>query len=127
MVQVCCARGWDLELERGPDWLFVRPRPADVAGDGLDLAEQIWSLIEQSFAHRLVLELDGIDRLNSELIGQLICLQKRVHSHDGMLRICGLSEHNQEVLEVSRLGGYLPCYRDREAAVMGHWQPRQPR
>jgi anti-anti-sigma factor len=91
------------------------------------LAEQVWSLIEQSFTHRLVLEMEKVPFLTSHLIGQLVCLQKRLHGHDGMLRISGLSARNQEVLETCRLGGCLPCYRDRESAVMGHWHPLQPR
>ena len=52
------------------------------------------------------------------MIGQLIMLARRVHAHDGLLRICGLSEHNHEVLSAARLGTYLPNYRDRSEAVM---------
>jgi len=128
MVQVFSARGWELEVQRGPDWLFVRPCPgADATGDPVEFAEQVWSLVEQSFTHRLVLELENVQFLTSHLIGQLVYLQKRLHGHDGILRISGLSDRNQEVLEICRLGGCLPCYRDRESAVMGHWQPQQPR
>jgi len=128
MVQIPCACGWELEVDRGPDWLFIRPRcAAHAPHDALEFSEQVWTLVEQSFTHRLVLELNDIELLTSHLIGQLVFLQKRLHSHDGILRICGLSAANQEVIELCRLGGFLPCYRDREAAVMGHWHPAQPR
>jgi anti-anti-sigma factor len=90
-------------------------------------AEQVWSLLEQQFTHRLVLEMGEVDRLDSELIGQLVWLYKRIHTHDGMMRICGLSPLAQEVLETCRLGGHFPHYDSREDAVMGHAQPRQPR
>lgn len=128
MVQVSLARGWDLDVERGPDWLFVCPRrAADGAASERPLAEQIWSLLEQNFSHRLVLELGDIGPLTSELIGQLAWLETRLRSHDGMLRMCGLSSENYEVLERCRSAGRLPLFRDREEAVMGRTRPGQPR
>ncbi len=133
MVQVLCARGWDLQIERGPDWLFVRPhRPSGNSfvapvPETSDLAEQVWAVLEQNFTHRLVLELDDIGHLNSHLIGQLVWLYKRIHTHDGTLRICGLSSRNEEVLRVSRLDGRFPLFETREDAVMGFARPAQPR
>ena len=128
MVQVLCARGWDLQIERGPDWLFVRPhRPAGNALETPDLAEQVWTLLEQNFTHRLVLELDDIGHLNSHLVGQLVWLYKRIRTHDGTLRICGLSSRNEEVLRLCRLDGRFPLFETREDAVMGYSRPAQPR
>lgn len=127
MAQAIVGSGWDFEVERGPDWLFVRPRRAGgVMQDASTFAEQIWSMLEQQFTHRLVLEMGAIDYLDSQLIGQLIWLYKRIHTHDGMMRVCELSDGNEEVLHVSRLGGWFPSYRSREDAVMGV-MPRHPR
>jgi anti-anti-sigma factor len=128
MVQVTRARGWDLDVERGPDSLFVHPyRLEDDATLAPALAEQIWALLEQNLTHRLVLELNDIGHLNSHLIGELVWLHKRIHSHDGMMRICGLSSNNEKVLEQCHLSGYLPHFRNREEAVMGQPRPKQPR
>jgi anti-sigma B factor antagonist len=128
MVQVPCAHGWDLEVERGPDWLFVRPHPpGGVATDSPSLAEQVWSMLEQSMVHRLVMELGDIDRLDNHLIEQLEWLHKRIQSHDGMMRICGLSSSNEELLDDYPLAGHFPHYRDREEAVMGQALPTKPR
>lgn len=128
MVQLSLARGWELDVERGPDWLFVRPRRLETsAASAIPLAEQIWSLLEQNFSHRLVLELDDIQQLNSHLIGQLMWLQRRIHSHDGLLRICGLSKANAELLDRCGLASHLAHSRNREEAIMGHARPTQPR
>jgi anti-anti-sigma factor len=125
MVHV--AQGWDLDVQRGPDWLFVRPQcPTHDAVDDPQLAAQIWALLEQNFTHRLVLELDRLELLQSHLIGQLIWLYKRIHSQGGMMRICGLSRERWEVLRISQLQDRFPYYADRESAVMGH-RPSQPR
>ncbi len=128
MVQVTPARGWDLVVERGPDWLFVQPRcSGEATGGERDLAEQVWSLLEQNRTYRLVLELDAIDCLLPELIDKLASLQKRIHAHDGTLRICGLSDKNARLLQDSVRSSLLPHFCDRESAVMGHARPRQPR
>jgi len=120
--------GWDFEVERGPDWLFVRPRrmPAGKAHVAT-FAEQVWALLEQQFAHRLVLELGEVDRFSSELVGQLIWLHKQIHAHDGLMRVCELTDAHDDVLEACQLGGHFPRYHSREDAVMGHARPRKAR
>ncbi len=128
MVQVSLARGWNLDIERGPDWLFVRPRRRGImASKTPPLAEHVWFLLEQNFTYRLVLEMSDIDRLDSYLIGQLAWLQKQIQAHEGMIRICGLSSGNQEILQASKLDSHFAPFRDREEAVMGQSRPKQPR
>jgi anti-anti-sigma factor len=125
MVQI--AEGWELDVERGPDWLFVRPHyVSPQATDTPPLAEQIWSILEQNFTNRLVLELDQLPFLHSYLIGQLVWLHKRIHTQGGIMRISGLSTPNQEVLRICQLDGRFPQYPNREDAVMGY-RPTQPR
>jgi anti-anti-sigma factor len=129
MAQASLAHcGWDFEVERGPDWLFVRPRlQSSSAADSRDFAEQVWALLEQHLTHRLVLELGGVELIDSSLVGQLVRLYKRIHSHEGMMRVCELSPTNESVLRACRLDGHFPQYRNREDAVMGNSQPRHPR
>ena len=109
-----------LELEvvdRGPDWLFVRLHPDYQHLD--DIADRLWSLLNQHLIHRLVLEMNEVDFLPSLLIGQLVMLQKRVLQHDGTLRLCGLSPACIEALHLCRLDQALPNFECREAAVRG--------
>jgi anti-anti-sigma factor len=122
------APGCTFDVERGPDWLLVRVRNLDWAElETLPLAEQLWSLLEQHFTYRLVLELDEVRLLNSYLIGQLIQLFQRIEEHDGVLRLCGLSPDNCEVLHACRLDEQLLPYQDRREAVTGGQHPGQPR
>jgi len=121
------APGWTMVVERGPDWLFVR-----LAGPGSDnleesvLLETLWSLLEQHFTYRLVLELNDIPLLGRETVDQLLLLQDKVDSQDGLLRMCGLSDENFETLCASRAEVHFPRYHNREEAVMGY-QPNRPR
>jgi len=125
---VVLSPGWTLDVERGPDWLIVTLH----TGDGAEwtcppLAETVWELCGRHFTYRVVLDLASLTVLPTALIGQLVRLQKRICTHDGVLRLCGLSEHNREVLHSCRLDGYLPEFHDRGEAVMGTFVPAKPR
>lgn len=121
------APSWTTDVERGPNWLFLRVHaPEKKAGDSNDLADVVWHTMQQHLASRVVLEMDELKMLNSRLIGQLVLLQKRICTKGGTLRVCGLSEASQEALHSTRLDSQLPCYRDRTDALMGT-RPGHPR
>jgi anti-anti-sigma factor len=117
-----------LEVERGPEWLLVRVRQLErpLAGSA-PLAEQLWGLLQQHFTYRLVLELDQIPVLDSQLIGQLILLSKRLEDRDGVLRLCGLTPYNRRVLHQCALEDRFPAFDSRHEAVLGDSDPRLPR
>ena len=120
--------GWQLDVDRGPNWLFVKVRrPKEPTWDTPRLAERVWALLQEHFADRLILDLDEIGFVTSSFLGQLILLYKRIASHGGMMRLCGLSSQAQEVLHCCHLDQRFSCYPNREEAVMGSWHPRQPR
>ncbi len=129
-MSVIDLQGWTVDVDRGPEWLFLRLHPPH---DGLgaseteDFANPVWHAMQQHFAKRVVLEMDLIPRLHSRLIGQLVLLHKRISAADGCLRICGLSAANEAALYATRLSKQLPCYRDRGEAVMPPHRPTQPR
>ena len=118
-MSVMLVDGWEMELDRGPDWLFVRLVPPANLAVAPNLAQRLWEVMENQFTYRMLLELDGVQILNSHLLGELLQLSKRVESRGGMLRICGLNGGNHDTLRVSRLNTLFACYRDRGAAVMG--------
>ena len=119
--------GWRADLDRGPEWLFVRLHSCPESLNNANLAGAIWELLETEFTKRVVLELDELPVLPSHLIGEIVRLHKRVQSRGGMMRLCGLSDANQEVLRINRLAERFPQYRTRYEAVMGGYRPRQPR
>jgi len=114
------ASGWQYDLERGPECLFVRLRSDDPNADAEPpLAQQLWSVLDEHLTYRLVLELDQIELLHSFLIGQLLLLGRRLHAQGGMLRLCGLSAHNRLALAALQLEDQLPTYKNRFDAVVG--------
>ena len=114
------ASGWQYDLERGPECLFVRLRADEQHADTEPpLAGQLWSALEEHMIYRLVLELDQIDLLHSYVIGQLLLLGRRLHAQGGMLRLCGLSAHNRLAIAALQLEDHLPTYNNRFDAVVG--------
>src|SRR5687767_3381052 len=118
---------WKMDLDRGPDWLFVRLRPP-IQGDceEIPLAEMISKKLDPSFCNRLVLELDNVKLLRSWMIDELLRLHKRLENQGGTLRLCGLSKVNEEALRACQLLNHFPPYANRHDAVMGQ-RPQQPR
>ena len=114
------APGWELNVERGPDWLWVRiGRPEPYCVDTPPLAEEVWAQLERHFVYRLVLELDDLESLDSYLIGQLVVLDKRIREHGGLLRLTGVSSFNREALRMHGLNGRFSIYGDLTDALMG--------
>lgn len=118
--------GWELEVDRGPDCLLVKVRkPRRSAGSLIPLDEALWSILEQHFIYRLVLELDQIKSLNDEILDQLLALHDRISARGGLMRICGLTPQNCRLLR--QLDDRLVAYHDPEEAMMGTLTPRRPR
>jgi anti-anti-sigma regulatory factor len=120
MSTLLATTDWELEAEQGPDWLFVRLHaPLHDEGSGGHLAEEICHMMQQQFTRRVVLELNEIVKLNHSLIEELLDLQQRVCDQGGTLRVCGLSDHLQEVLGTYPLIQRFCIYHNREEAIMG--------
>lgn len=121
------AAGWRMDVERGPEWLFVRLHaPHDSGGDASGLAESVWGLMQQHFCQRIVLEMQDVPFLFSSLIGQLVMLNKRVHASGGLLRVAGFTPAARDVLAIARLDTCFPEYANREEAMLGY-RPMKPR
>lgn len=113
--------GLELNVDRGPNWLFVKLRSrGDAPGTVSQFADKLWSISTRHFIYRLVVELDDLEEMPSGMLGQLVLLQERLAQCGGALRICGLSPECEYILHTSHLDSALPNHRTREAAVMGN-------
>jgi anti-anti-sigma factor len=109
---------WDLDLQRGPDCLLIKVMdPIEEGADPAELSDRIWSLLEQQFTYRVVIDLAEIDHLGSHMVGQLVHLAQQVAAHGGLMRLCGLSSWDQESLRRCGLNSVLPAYPHREDAI----------
>jgi anti-anti-sigma regulatory factor len=120
-VPVHVVDGLEMDVDRGPNWLFVklRAKEKDPLNEVPQIAEKLWSISTRHFIYRLVLELEELEELPSGMMTQLVELQKRLAQCGGALRICGLSPECEESLHSFQLDCALPNHPSREKAVMG--------
>lgn len=116
---------WRCDVERGPGCLFIRLHAPSDTPENPTLAEDIWEQLSKHFTYRVVLDMENVPTLRSQLIGQLLSLREMLKGHDGMLRLCGLSANCQRILRKTNLDERLSFYPSREDALLG--RPAQPR
>jgi hypothetical protein len=127
-MMVDLAPGWKTELDRGPDWLFVKLLGPDSDGaDASGIAESIYLLMHQEFVRRLVLELDELLSLPQDLVDELFVLREMIDGEGGMLRLCGLHYDHRDALAERDFCHRFTPFRNREEAVLGFYRPNRPR
>ncbi len=113
-------RDWQLCVERGPNWLFVKVKGGGVkVSDMPPLSGRLRSLLEQNLTNRIVLELDRILIPCGYMVRQLEQLDHWIRDRNGVLRLCGLRARYAKALRRHGLGVHLAFYRDRKEAVFG--------
>lgn len=118
----------ELEIERGPNWLFVRVHSYHAGSDTpMSLASRVSAALEQHLVNRVVLELGDAAISCEQLIEELMVLDNWVQHRHGVLRVCGLPGRTSYRLHRSTLAQHFPIYHDREEAVWGGARVDQPR
>ena len=102
-------------------------RSEEEAPDDLGLADRIWSLLQEHFTNRLVLDLTEIQVLDGNLPEELRRLEALIDDANGVIRVCGLSKSNQDIYRQMPRESRLPVYRDPTDAVFCSWRPPRPR
>lgn len=91
--------GYQISVNRGPNWLFLQLKACPSAGVA-SLGEQLWSVVSKHFVYRVVLEFGpSVESLTDEVIAQLDAFRQQLESHEGALRVCGLSKKCTDRLE----------------------------
>lgn len=64
----------------------------------------------------LVLDLSGVEFLDSTGLGVVVGVLKRVRTHGGELAIAGAENHVRKVFEITRISDVLPMYETVDEA-----------
>ncbi|MCA9985676.1 MAG: STAS domain-containing protein [Anaerolineales bacterium] len=104
----------------------VRKLPADasiidIRGDITGQAEEIlmtaYGLASQGGTKTIILNFEALDYMNSSGIGLLVTMLIRVQRQKQRLLAFGLSEHYQQIFELTRLNEAIAIYDDETAAI----------
>ena len=95
----------------------------DVEGDVTAASESVlMSAYEKAImqgARRLVLNFGGLEYMNSGGIGMLVTLLVRANRQHKELAAYGLSDHYQEIFELTRLDEAITIYDSEQTALTG--------
>jgi anti-sigma B factor antagonist len=93
----------------------------DVKGELTAFAEgvlmQAYSQASDGRIHAIVLNFEGLQYMNSSGIGLLVTLLIRVNREKQRLLTYGLSEHYQNIFQITRLDDAISIYDSEEEAV----------
>ncbi|MDR3092257.1 MAG: anti-sigma factor antagonist [Clostridiales bacterium] len=81
------------------------------------LRERIDGEIMRSLPSRLILDLSGVDFMDSSGVGLLIGRYKRLSEIGGRLLVCGLSPSLRVLFDMAGLGKIITAYDSLEQAV----------
>jgi anti-anti-sigma factor len=75
----------------------------------------------------VVLDFAGTDLFGSSALGLFIRLDKRVKTRHGRMALCNLSEHQREILQVTKLDRLWPVHANRAEALRAvrGWEEEQ--
>jgi anti-sigma B factor antagonist len=80
------------------------------------LHEAIAGLLRQG-RKRIVLNLSGLEYLDSSGVGQLVRIYLMVVKADGEMRAVGLTPRIEEIMKITKLSGVFPEFPDEEEAL----------
>ena len=103
----------------------VRHQPAvaiiDMQGDidafGEQELNQAYSEGETSDPKTIILNFSAVDYINSTGIALIVGLLARARKSHRRLLVYGLSEHFQEIFQITRLADFMTVFQDEESAL----------
>jgi anti-anti-sigma factor len=93
----------------------------DLRGEINGLAEQqlneAYSLAEAEQPENILLNFSQVDYINSTGIALIVGLLAQARKAHHTLSVCGLSQHYQEIFNITRLSDFMTIYPDEVSAV----------
>lgn len=66
---------------------------------------------------KLILNMDGVDFINSSGLGALVSILKEVRNHKGDLKISNLAEYVKEIFDITQLSSIFDICEDESRAL----------
>jgi anti-sigma B factor antagonist len=108
-----------MDVRQGPSGTAI----VDIKGEVTSACESVLMSAYESAggadAKRVILNFSGLDYMNSGGIGMLVTLLVRANRHHQQLAAFGLSEHYQQIFELTRLDEAIEIYQDEQSALAG--------
>ena len=97
--------------------LDIRSKSSKEQDSTSTLANTLFQLIQDSNCQQVLLDLQGIDFITSDVIGQLIMLHKKCVADNRQLKICGATADNRLALDLVRFDTLVEMYERKPHAI----------
>ena len=87
-----------------------------VMANAQETREALLQMVEQGH-HRLLLNLNGINFIDSSGLSVLISTMKAVHAEDGSVALLSPTDNVRSLIELTRLHQVFDIYEDKDEAV----------
>jgi anti-anti-sigma factor len=108
------------EVQQVGDVLVLTPRGDLGSLEDQEIGSEMKAtleLMQRSSINRVVIDFSSSKFFGSTMLGAMIKLWKRVSAAQGKMSLCNLSDHEREVLKVTKLDGVWPQLDSRHAAI----------
>lgn len=86
-----------------------------------ELGQELFQLVEADFRKKLLLNFANVEFLSSAALGKLIILEKKIKTHEGVLKLSNIRPAIYEVFEMTRLNRLFDI-KDDEADALADFQ-----
>jgi anti-sigma B factor antagonist len=83
------------------------------------IGAELFALVEEDGAKRIILDFSTVDYLSSAALGKLITMDKKVKAANGKLRLCSIKPDIYEVFTITRLNKIFDIRESEEASLQG--------
>jgi anti-sigma B factor antagonist len=90
-----------------------------------ELGQELFHLVETEKRKKLVLNFAAVDFLSSAALGKLITLERKIKSHNGQMKLCGIRPQIHEVFLITKLNRLFDIRND-EADALAAFQDAAP-
>jgi stage II sporulation protein AA (anti-sigma F factor antagonist) len=108
------------DVEREGDVVVVTPTADLREFEYQDIeakADDLLDLVGKAEVKGVVLDFRRTDYYGSTALGFFLRIWKRISGHGGRLAFCNVSQHEREILTVTRLDGLWPICRNKDEAL----------
>ncbi|HVC46157.1 MAG TPA: STAS domain-containing protein [Terracidiphilus sp.] len=106
------------EIERlSPETAVVTFQGSLTLGSSLKLADSQLQSASAAGVTRMVIDMSGVDFLDSAGLGMLVYIYGALNEKNGVLRLCGVTQRVASVFKLTKTDSFLVMDDSREASV----------
>lgn len=96
---------------------IVEPRGSLIGGNEIDELKVTTRDLLDKGNRRLLIDLKGVDYINSSGIGALVSILTSYKNNQGMVKLCGMSKGVQNIFVITKLTSVFDVEDTRETAL----------